>query len=105
MYEAMKNKDLEAVKQLLKEDPKPSSLKYDNSHGYTPLHWAAIHGNAEIVEYLLDKGAKVNKRANSDYTPLHLAIDLNNDPEIVKVLIKHGANVNAQGGTGPMGGV
>ena len=36
-------------------------------HGATPLHWAAFHGNAEMVEELLRHNAPL-KATDSDYS-------------------------------------
>jgi hypothetical protein len=48
-----------------------------NAHGYdneTPLHYAASHGNLELVsELILDYGADVNVRNVNNWTPLHYA--------------------------------
>jgi hypothetical protein len=38
--------------------------------GTTPLHYAALYGNAESVRILLDRGADPNARNKSEATPL-----------------------------------
>ncbi|MDB4794710.1 ankyrin repeat domain-containing protein [bacterium] len=38
---------------------------------WTPLHYAALNGNKEIVELLIAKGADMNVTANEEWTPLH----------------------------------
>jgi ankyrin repeat protein len=37
------------------------------------LHWAAYRGNAEIVEYLLNKGSKISLEDSHGYTPILFA--------------------------------
>lgn len=39
----------------------------------TYIHWAAIRGNVEVMEYLASKGAKVNGKDSHGYTPLNFA--------------------------------
>jgi hypothetical protein len=54
----------EIVKHLI-EDRK-ARVSRDNRDGNTPLHLAAFLCRTELVEYLLDKGASVNKRSHRD---------------------------------------
>ena len=65
--------------------------------GFTPLHLAALNGNAVLIEELLKRGANVNSAANLEhgngYTPLHAAA-WGGRKEAVEVLLKHHANVN-----------
>ena len=43
--------------------------------GYTALHGAALRGSAEIVEFLADKGAKLDvKTKDEGWTPLRIAL-------------------------------
>jgi ankyrin repeat protein len=71
----------------------------------TPLHEVANgSGNKEIAELLIAKGAKVNaKRKRDGATPLHEAASRGN-ADIVKVLLSHGAVVDAKanGGQTPL---
>ena len=60
---------------------------------FTPLLLACAYGPAELVELLLDAGAKVNVRDVRGMTPLMLAIASDrNDARIVKLLLNHGAD-------------
>ncbi|ORY38442.1 ankyrin, partial [Rhizoclosmatium globosum] len=59
--------------------------------GRTPLHLAALKGSIEAVKILLKYGADVNARNNSNWTPLHWAIN----HSIALLLMDHGANVDA----------
>lgn len=57
--------------------------------GQTLLNWASAFGTLEMVEYLCDKEADVNKGQRS--SSLHYAACFGR-PSIAKVLLKHGAN-------------
>lgn len=39
----------------------------------TPLHWAASSGHLDVVTYLLENGAEVDKVDNGGWTALHIA--------------------------------
>ena len=45
-----------------------------NHPGWTPLHYAAFEGRAEVVKFLLEKGADKNALAPNGYSPLMLAV-------------------------------
>lgn len=57
--------------------------------GQTLLNWASAFGTQEMVEYLCEKGADVNKGQRS--SSLHYAACFGR-PAIAKVLLRHGAN-------------
>lgn len=50
-------------------------------------------GKNHVVEYLITRGADVNKVTFAGNTPLHTASGRDMD-QMVKLLIQHGANVN-----------
>ncbi|GIY66767.1 hypothetical protein CEXT_607371 [Caerostris extrusa] len=54
--------------------------------GYTPLHIAASEGYEDIIELLLDNGAKVNIKDNEKRIPVELAIIKSHIPA-VKILV------------------
>ena len=46
----------------------------DPATGYTGLHWAAKHGNTDIVKLLAGTyELDINVKTRGGYTPLHLA--------------------------------
>lgn len=57
--------------------------------GWTPLHLAAIQGDAGIAVDLLDAGANPNVKADSLCTPLHWAKSMGNK-KVEEILISHG---------------
>ena len=68
--------------------------------GVTALHWAARHGDADLVTALVAAGARarVGTRFGA-YTPLHLAAE-RGSASIVKALLGAGAIVDAKTSTG-----
>jgi ankyrin repeat protein len=69
------------------------------SQGYTKrangLHIAAFFGLRKILERLISKGANVKEADEGGTTALHLAAENGHD-EIVLVLFKNGANIDAR---------
>ena len=65
---------------------------------WSPLHCAAVSGNHEIVQMLLDNGAKSSlekKDRHRHDTPLLLAAFRGNQ-EVIRTLLKNGASLEAQ---------
>ena len=64
--------------------------------GETALMEAAIRGDVAGAKLLLDKGAEVNATDHRGYTALLLAAQYDGDsPELVRLLLAHGADVSA----------
>jgi ankyrin repeat protein len=64
----------------------------------TPLYYAALGGNADIVELLIAHGATVNiRKKGSDWkpTPLHAAA-WGGETEVVRFLLAQGADIHAE---------
>lgn len=53
----------------------------------TILHYAVFHNRVELVQYLISKGADVNKANKRKKTPYDLAVTKNNDA-ILKLIDK-----------------
>lgn len=68
----------------------------DDNFGYTALHHAALSGFEDVVEVLLEDGAKGNSRSRSEITPLHLAA-LKGCANVAHLLLRYRANVLAVG--------
>ena len=57
------------------------------------LHWAAMTGNKEVIEYFISKGSDVNKLDTKGLTPLSFAAYFGLDnPEIYDMFFKAGVN-------------
>lgn len=70
-----------------------------NPPGWTPLHYCAWEGKADVCRFLLAKQANVDARAPNGATPLMIAARQGHD-EIVRLLIKQAADVNAENDRG-----
>jgi vacuolar-type H+-ATPase subunit I/STV1 len=77
---AIHNEKPDKVQSILR---KGANLKYQDRHGWSPLHWAASKGNIEIIELLINHRRSVqSKRVKSlmnlqdklaGWTPLHVS--------------------------------
>ena len=86
--------DPEAVRNCLEGG---ANVQEMNSHGITPLHWAAGYSvNPAILQTLLEAGADVYARDIKGRTPLHWAASGSQDPTIVRTLLGAGADIHAE---------
>jgi ankyrin repeat protein len=68
-----------------------SVISGDDGNGNTPLHYAAEWKLDDAVQYLIHKGADVNKKNANGETPLFNAVKADS-PTTVKLLVSKGAN-------------
>jgi ankyrin repeat protein len=75
----------------------PAYLTSESSFGWAPLHFAAYGGNLKVAELLLDRGADINRRANTKFrnTPLQVSL-LTAQEEMAAMLVKRGADVRIE---------
>ncbi|KAE8133631.1 hypothetical protein BDV38DRAFT_296018 [Aspergillus pseudotamarii] len=66
-----------------------------DNYGRMPLSWAVNQGHREMVELLLDHGARVNFKDRSMLTALHIAVT-GQHRDVVSVLLEHGARLEAK---------
>jgi ankyrin repeat protein len=97
IHKAAKDGDFETVKKLLEKDP--NLLNTGNRLQQTPLLMASFGGYADLVLFLIEKGAKINQPDLFGATPLHMAV-LGGQAEIVELLISKGADVNIKSRNG-----
>ena len=86
---AAKNGDIVSIEEMLSK--KQDINEVDAGKGWTALHYAVNYGQKHLVEYLIIKGADVNKK---DFLGKNNPIDVLsnvNRGEIVKLLNKNGA--------------
>jgi ankyrin repeat protein len=86
---AARSGDLESARLLLAAGAKVDDT---DAWGVSATALAAHGGHAELVEFLLDKGADPNA-AGAGFAPLHVAI-MRRDERMVTALLSHGADPN-----------
>ena len=97
--------DVPAVLRLLEADASLVHARWSPGRGVhtswvgrTPLHEAAVRGEAEIGRLLIERGAQVNARGGgAEATPLHVAVD-GGHRELVDLLLTADADRNARDG-------
>ena len=77
-----------------------TNLNAPDPNGSSALHAAARLDQAKAADWLLTNGAFVDFRGGDGGTPLITAAFMGH-PKTVKVLLKHGADVNATSDAGP----
>ena len=87
LIDCIRSKDTDALIESI--DSGASSIDYMDDVGQTLLNWAAAFGTQEMVEFLCQKGADVNKGQRS--SSLHYAACFGR-PQIAQVLLRFGAN-------------
>lgn len=86
--------NVEIVKLLLDAG---AHVNVQNSEGNTPLMLAVSSSNTDVVTLLLARGADVNAKSREGYAALQFAQALY--PEIIKILVTAGADVQGAAGT------
>ena len=67
----MPNNFLPLVKYLVEEQG--ADVNLPDAWGYTPLHYAAVRGGNDLIEYLVSKGADVTKVSRLGQSPVDMA--------------------------------
>lgn len=91
IIDAAKAGDVTAVRRLVTQNADVNAPASDNA---TALHWAVHRGAREIVDLLLEAGARINVANDYGVTPIALAAE-NGDRPLVERLLAAGADPNA----------
>src|SRR5205085_2213331 len=99
IHEAASVGAVSRLEALLADDP--SAVNAWSSDGFQPLGLAAFFGQRQAVELLLARGGQVNTPARHRFgvTALHAAL-AGPAPDLARVLIAAGADVNAAQNSG-----
>lgn len=93
LYTAVRNNHALVAKQFLGKNADPNV--WVEGKTFAPLHYAAMRGDIDLLDALIDAGAQVNARGELGATPLHMAA-AHGSLSAVELLLANGANVNAQ---------
>jgi ankyrin repeat protein len=77
----------------------PHLINAQNSNFKTPFHYAAYCNHKDLIELMLEYGAKPNSKMNNGVTPFHY-VCMSGDKELVKLLLQKRANPNVQDNKG-----
>lgn len=97
IFQAVMKDDAEWVRSELQKSPESVNMRWRWLHNATPLVWAR---SGAVAQLLLEAGADVNAADDSGATPLHNAVR-QCKPDVVRVLLSHGAAVNARENSKP----
>jgi|GEM_PF-797093 len=88
LRQSIRDGNLEQIMSLTKENP--TLVVGKDSRSNTLLHWAALDGQRNATEYLLEHGAEVNAKNNEGATPLQIAAQCGHE-KVAALLRRHGA--------------
>jgi ankyrin repeat protein len=94
---AARQGDMPAVERLVGQDP--GLLDAKDGAGWTPLMNASMEGHVGVVQWLLDKGAAINERAELRQTAVWLACYYGR-LDVTRLLVERGADPTGAGYTG-----
>ncbi len=91
LFAAARKGDFTTVKYMLEKYPDMKNAK--DTGGWTLLHVA--FNSRELVEYLIQNGADIKARSDSQWTPLHNQA-YRGHLDSVELLLQHGADIEAK---------
>uniref|UniRef100_A0A4W5M1M1 Ankyrin repeat and sterile alpha motif domain containing 6 n=1 Tax=Hucho hucho TaxID=62062 RepID=A0A4W5M1M1_9TELE len=98
VFSALKLGNSQLVKEILEEDP--SQVNMANPDGASPLMIAAVSGQLEVVQLLLEKSADVDKQDGVHGWTALMQATYHGNKDVVKYLLSQGANVNLRAKNG-----
>ena len=100
IFESARKGSVDEVKEMFATGK--ATAKDVTRFGITLLHTASKPGNEEVVQLLIQEGAEINASDEDGETPLHRALEFNNNYNVARKLIENGAdlaNKTTEGGT------
>lgn len=97
IFEACRNGNRQLVEEIYAADPE--SINAEDAKGYTPLILAVYNNQPEVVDFLLQKGAKLETGDGAGNTAL-MGVCFKGYKDLAKLLIESGADINTRNSNG-----
>ena len=96
-FDAVRNNSLDDCKALLNKHKNDLDVNAQR-HGRSVLHYAAMRGSSELIQFLISKNANVNATSTKDFNEsiVHCAAVNSNPVEVFRILESHNANFAAR---------
>ncbi|XP_015230443.1 PREDICTED: ankyrin repeat and SAM domain-containing protein 6 isoform X2 [Cyprinodon variegatus] len=98
VFSALKLGNSQLVKDILEEDP--AQVNSSNQDGASPLMMAAVSGQLEVVQLMVEKKADVDKQDSVHGWTALMQATYHGNKDIVKYLLSQGADVNLRAKNG-----
>ncbi|KAM9839368.1 ankyrin repeat and SAM domain-containing protein 6 [Aulostomus maculatus] len=98
VFSALKLGNPQLVKEILEEDP--SQVNSSNQEGASPLMMAAVSGQLEVVQLMVEKNAEIDKQDGVHGWTALMQATYHGNKDIVKYLLGQGADVNLRAKNG-----
>lgn len=93
LHEAVIDKDIERVQELLLSTKLKEIVNLRDTAGWTALHFAAQEGSIEIAKLLIEAGAEIDAQDSHGNTPLMKAVfNSKGQGDMILLLRQHGAD-------------
>eukprot|EP00066_Takifugu_rubripes_P012412 XP_011601678.1 PREDICTED: probable protein S-acyltransferase 23 isoform X1 [Takifugu rubripes] len=91
IFDSIQRGNIEQCLQVIQNDR--SILKLKGWGGFTPLHYAALHGNRALVNLFLSNGADPNLACDAGQTAFHFGCRQGNI-NVIHQMMQHGADLH-----------
>ncbi|XP_029385470.1 ankyrin repeat and SAM domain-containing protein 6 isoform X2 [Echeneis naucrates] len=98
VFSALRLGNSQLVKEILEEDP--TQVNSSNQEGASPLMMAAVSGQLEVVQLMVEKNADIDKQDGVHGWTALMQATYHGNKDIVKYLLSQGADVNLRAKNG-----
>uniref|UniRef100_UPI003AAC0634 ankyrin repeat and SAM domain-containing protein 6-like n=1 Tax=Centroberyx gerrardi TaxID=166262 RepID=UPI003AAC0634 len=98
VFSALKLGNSQLVKEILEEDP--AQVNSSNQEGASPLMMAAVSGQLEVVQLMVEKNADIDKQDGVHGWTALMQATYHGNKDVVKYLLNQGADVNLRAKNG-----